>query len=94
MRHRTGKRPLGADPRRFEWLCHSPAPAAAAGTGSTRSKPSRSARTSALPPTENATSASAPASVDADRGSRRVRIGRAALRLLDLEQLHAEPTAS
>ena len=69
-----------------------PPPARArSGTVSTCSKPSRSASRTALPPTETATSASSAAGVDADRGSRRLRIGRPAVRLLDLKQLHAKP---
>ena len=50
--------------------------------------PSRSASITALPPTANATSASLPLDVDADRRARRVGIARRAVRLLDLKQLH------
>ena len=42
----------------------------------------------ALPPTAIATSQLGAAGIDADRRARRARIGRAAVRLLDLKQLH------
>ena len=93
MRHRPGERALGAQARTFEQLLpsrdwrhrgrHRQRLLEAVAIGENH-------RVAADRHRDLGVSA---AGIDADRGARRIRIGRPAVRLLDLKQLHAQ-TAS